>query len=59
VVTRTTEQTCATELVIPGSNVRVALPLGVPVSVTFPAPKSGTLRYACGMGMLSGALLVE
>jgi plastocyanin domain-containing protein len=59
VVTRKTEQTCATELVVPGT-ARVALPYGVPVSVTFLPPQTGTLRYGCGMGMMvSGVLLVE
>jgi plastocyanin domain-containing protein len=60
VVTRKTEHTCATELVVPGTAVKVALPLDVPVSVTFVPPTSGTLRYGCGMGMMvSGVLLVE
>jgi plastocyanin domain-containing protein len=59
-VTRTTTQTCATELVVPGTDVRVALPLNVTVRVTFVPPKSGPLRYGCAMGMMvSGVLLVE
>jgi plastocyanin domain-containing protein len=60
VVTRTTEKTCATELVVPGVVEKVALPLYVPVNVTFVAPKTGSLRYGCGMGMMvSGVLVVE
>jgi len=60
VVTRQTDNTCATELVIPEAEVKVALPLHVPVTVTFVPAKSGTLRYGCGMQrMVSGVLLVE
>jgi plastocyanin domain-containing protein len=60
VVTRKTKDTCATELIVPGTAVKVALPLDVPVTVTFVPPTSGTLRYGCGMGMMvSGILLVE
>jgi plastocyanin domain-containing protein len=60
VVTRRTDRTCATELVVPGTNVKVPLPLDVPVTVTFVPPQSGTLRYGCDMGMMvSGVLLVE
>lgn len=60
VVTRQTENTCATELVLPEAGVKVALPLHVPVAVTFLPAKSGTLRYGCGMQMMvSGRLLIE
>jgi plastocyanin domain-containing protein len=60
VVTRQTDNTCATELVVPEAGVKVALPLHVPVTVTFLPAKSGTLRYGCGMQMMvSGRLLVE
>jgi plastocyanin domain-containing protein len=60
VVTRQTDNTCATELVVPEAAVKVALPLHVPVTVSFLPGKSGTLRYGCGMQMMvSGILLVE
>jgi plastocyanin domain-containing protein len=60
VVTRQTDNTCATELVVPDAAVKVALPLHVPVTVSFVPSKSGTLRYGCGMRMMvSGVLLVE
>jgi plastocyanin domain-containing protein len=60
VVTRKTEQTCATELVVSGTDIKVALPLDVPVTVTFLPEKSGALHYGCGMGMMvSGVLLVD
>lgn len=60
VVTRTTDNTCATELVVPDAGLRVALPLHTPVTVRFVPPASGTLRYGCGMQMMvSGVLVVE
>ena len=60
VVTRTTDQTCATELIVPGTTVNVPLPLGTPVTITFVPPKSGALRYGCAMQMMvSGVLLVD
>jgi len=61
VVTRKTDQTCATELVVPGTDAgTVPLPLNTPVTVTFTPPRSGALRYGCTMGMMvSGILLVD
>ena len=60
VVTRTTDQTCATELIVPGTPVNVPLPLGTPVTITFVPPRSGALRYGCAMQMMvSGVLLVD
>jgi plastocyanin domain-containing protein len=60
VVTRQTDDTCATELVIPDAGVRIPLPLHVAVTVTFVPTKTGRLRYGCGMQMMvSGVLLVE
>jgi plastocyanin domain-containing protein len=59
VVTRRVEHTCATEIQIKEAGVREKLPLNKPVSIELTPTKSGELRYACGMGMLGGVLLVE
>jgi plastocyanin domain-containing protein len=60
VVTRTTDETCATELIIPDANVKVALPLNTPVEVTLTPKKAGQLVYGCAMDMMvSGVLLVQ
>lgn len=60
VVTRTTEDTCATWLVVPGYGIEEKLPLNVPVEVTFTPNKSGELIYGCAMGqMVSGVILVK
>ncbi|HET6921740.1 MAG TPA: cupredoxin domain-containing protein [Anaeromyxobacteraceae bacterium] len=59
VVTRKTERTCATEIVIKDHGVNQPLPLGQAVEVTFTPKKVGPVRYACGMDMIAGVLNVE
>lgn len=59
VVTRKVNDTCATELVLRDENLRVPLPLGQPVTITFTPKKAGILRYSCGMGMLFGDIDVR
>jgi plastocyanin domain-containing protein len=60
VITRTTDETCATDLVMADPKVQVELPLNKPVEVTFTPTKSGQLKYGCSMGqMISGVFLVE
>jgi plastocyanin domain-containing protein len=59
VVTRQTERTCATEIVMKDFGVNQPLPLGKPVTVSVTPKKAGTFRYACGMDMIAGALKVE
>ncbi len=59
VVTRTTDDTCATELIIPEQHIRAELPLGKPVSVTFTPTRTGEIRYSCAMGMMGGVLDVR
>jgi plastocyanin len=60
VITRTTDETCATELVMKDPDVNVSLPLNKAVEVTFTPTKSGQLKYGCAMGqMISGVFLVE
>jgi plastocyanin domain-containing protein len=59
VVTRKVERTCATEIVIRDQGINQPLPLNKPVTVEFTPSKSGQLRYACGMDMISGIILVD
>jgi len=59
VVTRKTERTCATEIVIKDYGVNQPLPLDQAVEVTFTPKKPGSVRYACGMDMIAGVLTVE
>jgi plastocyanin domain-containing protein len=59
VVTRKTDRTCAKEIVIAEENVKKDLPLGEPVEISFTPRQAGEIRYACGMDMLSGKVIVE
>lgn len=60
VVTRKTEQTCATEVVMEEHNINTPLPLNTPVEIAFTPSKTGELRYGCGMAkMISGVFMVE
>jgi len=59
VVTRKTDQTCATEIVLPKLNQRHALPLNHPVRIAIPAGVQDTLNYTCGMNMLGGAIVAR
>lgn len=59
VVTRRTDRTCATEIVIAEHGVNAPLPLGKTVAVEFTPSKSGEIRYACGMGHIGGIVFVK
>ena len=59
VVTRKTDQTCATEIVIPMLHRRVALPLNQTVRVDIPGGIADTLGYECGMGMITGTIVAQ
>jgi cobalt-zinc-cadmium efflux system membrane fusion protein len=56
---RTTDATCATEVVIPSLAIKRLLPLNQPVDIEFTPDKPGDIAFACGMGMLSGTLVVQ
>jgi plastocyanin domain-containing protein len=58
-VTRTTDQTCAKELVLKDVGIRKDLPLNQPVTIELTPRKGGEIRFACGMDMISGVLVVE
>jgi plastocyanin domain-containing protein len=59
VITRTTEHTCATEIVIKDYRINQKLPLNKAVTVKLTPSKTGEVRYACGMDMISGVLVVR
>jgi plastocyanin domain-containing protein len=56
---RTTDQTCATEVVFPELDLKKTLPLNQPVAVQVPNDAARTLSFQCGMGMYKGALVVH
>lgn len=55
---RTTDDTCATEVVFPALDIRRALPLSQPVAVDF-TPHAPEVTFICGMNMLKGTIRVE
>lgn len=57
-VTRKTAQTCAMEVELPDYGIKRPLPLNQPVVVEF-TPRQGEARFQCGMGMLTGRLIVR
>ena len=56
---RTTDKTCATEVVFPDLGVKKDLPLNQPVVIDVPTDAGRTLTFQCGMAMYKGALLVK
>ncbi len=58
-ITRKTDKTCMTEVVIADLTQKQPLPLNKTVYVDFTAAKSGSFRILCGMGMEYGKLMVN
>ncbi len=58
VFTRTTDQTCATEVVFPELNIKKELPKDKPVSISIPTDKEQTLTFQCGMGMYKSSVVI-
>jgi plastocyanin domain-containing protein len=58
VFTRTTDDTCATEVVFPQLEIKKELPKGKPVAIVIPTDKEQTLTFQCGMGMYKSSVVV-
>ena len=58
-VTRTSDRTCATELVLKEYGINQDLPLGKTIQISFTPKQSGKLTYACAMDMFKGHITVE
>ena len=59
VFTRTTDKTCATEVVFPELKLKKDLPLNTAVSIDVPTEQSRTLAFQCGMGMYRSAVVIQ
>jgi plastocyanin domain-containing protein len=56
---RTSDKTCATEVVFPDLGIRKDLPLDQPVAVDVPTDSPRTRTFQCGMAMYKGMLVVK
>jgi hypothetical protein len=57
--TRKVEQGCGTEIVFPDYGIRRELPFNTPVVIEFTPGRKGEFKFACGMDMLRGKLIVR
>ncbi len=57
VVTRKTERTCATELVMEEYGIHAELPVGEPVRISLTPTRSGPVKFGCAMGKMIGGVL--
>jgi len=58
IFTRTTDDTCATEVVFPQLDIKKELPKNKAVAITIPTDKEQTLTFQCGMGMYKSSVVV-
>lgn len=58
-VTRITDATCATAIKIPSKKIKKELPLNKAVTINLGKLEKGEIRFACGMDMLGGKILVQ
>jgi RND family efflux transporter MFP subunit len=56
---RTSDATCATEVVFPSLKIKRPLPLNQAVVIQFTPAKTGEISFACGMNMLKGLIVIE
>ena len=58
-VTRTTDDGCGQQLVVPSLHLKYELPLNQPVAIDVTMPDKGELAFACGMDMYKGAIVAD
>jgi plastocyanin domain-containing protein len=58
-ITRTTDETCGTEIVMPAMSIERKLPLNEQVEITLTPQEKGEIAFACGMDMLKGTIVVD
>lgn len=56
---RTTDKTCAKEIVFKEIDLKKDLPLDTPVTIDVPTDQARTLTFTCGMGMFESRLIIQ
>jgi plastocyanin domain-containing protein len=59
VFTRTSDKTCAKEVVFPELNVKKPLPLNEAVAIDVPTADARKLTFQCGMGMYKSTVTIQ
>jgi plastocyanin domain-containing protein len=59
IFTRTTDNTCAKEVVFPELKVRRPLPINEAVAIALPTQEARTYRFQCGMSMWEGSVVIK
>src|SRR5215471_12915900 len=58
-VTRTTDDGCGQQIVVPSQHMKFDLPLNQPVAIDLTMPASGEVAFACGMDMMHGSIVAD